>query len=249
MEMRAPWEFGLSLMAMPVLWQAPRGDGHPILVFPGLAASDVSTVPLRRFLIGRGYDVRPWGLGRNLGPGRGVLETIFEMVRTAQRESGRKVSLVGWSLGGIYAREAAKANADAVRCVITLGTPFSGPVQATNAWRVYELASGEKADARAHTMRLAEAPPVPTTSIYSRTDGIVAWECSIQAPGRRRDTENIEVEASHLGIGVNPAALFAVADRLAQPLGAWQPFDRSGWKSVFYGDPARQGWHPESWYI
>lgn len=249
MEFRAPWELGLSMLTAPLMRMAPAGDGHPVLVFPGLAASDTSTVPLRSFLGARGHDVRPWGLGRNLGPGRGVLEAVFDKVRTARRETGRKVSLVGWSLGGIYAREAAKIAREDVRSVITLGTPFAGPPRATNAWRIYEMASGEKAHARAASMDLATAPPVPTTSIYSRTDGIVAWQCSVQQGGRR-DTENIEVEASHIGLGMNPTALFALADRLAQPEGEWQPFDRSiGLRAWFYGDPGRPDWHPKSAFV
>jgi pimeloyl-ACP methyl ester carboxylesterase len=237
------------MMALPFLEAAPRGDGHAVIVFPGLAASDVSTLPMRRYLASRGFDVRPWGLGRNFGPGRGTLESCFEMVREARRETGRKVSLIGWSLGGIYAREAAKAAPNDVRSVVTLGTPFAGHPKATNAWRIYEMTSGERSEERMTHMRLAEAPPVPTTSIYSRTDGIVAWQCSIQAPGRRRDTENIEIEASHIGLGLTPAALYALADRLAQPEGQWTPFDRSGFKSLFYGDPAKADWYPASAYV
>jgi pimeloyl-ACP methyl ester carboxylesterase len=210
----------------------------------------MSTMPLRRYLEGQGYDTRAWGLGRNLGPGRGTIEACFDMVRDLHRETGRKVSLVGWSLGGIYAREAAKVVPHAVRSVITFGTPFSGGPKSTNAWRVYEFASGESSEERAHQYDLAKAPPVPTTSIYSRTDGVVAWEASLQKPSGRKDTENIEVEASHIGLGVNPFALYAVADRLAQPEGQWQPFDRQGLlTSLFYGDPSRPGWWPKGWWV
>lgn len=250
LEMRVPWEMGASLVALPLLKSAPRGDGHTVLVFPGLVASDVSTVPLRQYLKGQGYDARGWKLGRNLGPGRGTIEACFDTVRQLHRESGHKVSLIGWSLGGIYAREAAKVVPECVRSVITLGTPFNGHPKSTNAWRVYELASGETADTRLAMYNLAKAPPVPTSSVYSRTDGVVAWECSLQAPSERRDTENIEVEASHLGLGVNPCALYAVADRLAQPEGEWRPFDRGGLiKGLLYADPARSGWMPRSWLV
>ncbi len=248
LELRVPWEFGASLLALPILKSAPRGDGHAVLVFPGLVASDMSTAPLRQYLSGQGYDARGWDLGRNLGPGRGKIEACFDKVRELHKETGRKVSLIGWSLGGIYAREAAKVVPEFVRSVITLGTPFNGHPKSTNAWRVYEMASGETADTRLTMYNLAKAPPVPTTSIYSRTDGVVAWECSQQAAHERRDTENIEVEASHIGLGVNPCSLYAVADRLSQPHGGWQPFDRSGLlKSMLFGDPARAGWMPGSW--
>ena len=253
LEMRVPWEFGASLLALPILRSAPRGDGHAVLVFPGLVASDASTVPLRRYLIDRGYDARAWGLGRNFGPGRGTIEACFEKVRELHRETGRKVSLIGWSLGGIYAREAAKVVPEAVRTVITLGTPFNGHPKSTNAWRVYEMASGETADSRIGMFNLSKAPPMPTTSIYSRTDGIVAWQCSLQEAGSqeggRGDTENIEVEASHVGLGVNPMSLYAVADRLAQPDGDWRPFDRSGVRRLFFADPKRSDWFPSSWFV
>ena len=245
LETRMPLELWSSLVALPVLYTTPRGDGHPVLVFPGLAASDQSTAPMRRYLRDRGYDARAWDLGRNLGPGKGVIEACFEKVRQVRAETGRKVSLIGWSLGGIYAREAAKVAAQDVRSVITLGTPFTGHPRATNAWQVYELASGERADDRYHNYDLKTAPPVPTTSIYSRTDGIVAWECSVQTPGAG-ETENIEVQASHIGLGVNPAVLYAVADRLAQPEGQWLPFDASGLKKLFYGNPQAADWFPKT---
>jgi pimeloyl-ACP methyl ester carboxylesterase len=247
LEMRMPWEFGASLAALPFLYSLPRGDGHSVLVFPGLAASDLSTAALRRFLNDRGYDARAWELGRNFGPGKGVMQACVQKVRQLRAESGRPVTVIGWSLGGIYAREVAKLVPNDVRSVITLGTPFAGHPRATNAWQVYEMASGEKVEESSKHYDLKTAPPVPTTSIYSRTDGVVAWQCSVQAPGG--ETENIEVEASHIGLGVNPAVLYAVADRLAQPEGTWAPFDRSGLKRLFFGDPAAKDWHPRSFMV
>jgi pimeloyl-ACP methyl ester carboxylesterase len=244
MEMRAPWEFGASLASLPILMSAPLGDGHPVLVFPGLAASDMSTGILRRYLKDRGYGAHRWMQGRNLGPRPGVIAGCRERVLELQKRYGKKVSLIGWSLGGIYARETAKIVPDAVRSVITLGTPFTGSPKATNAWQVYEMASGERVEDRGRDWPdLGTAPPVPTTSIYSRTDGIVAWQCSVQAPSAGATTENIEVSsASHVGLGVNPAVLYAIADRLSQLEGAWQPFDRSGLRSMIYNDPKAANW-------
>ena len=167
-----------------MLRHAPRGDGHSVVVFPGLAASDVSTLPLRAFLAERGYKPHGWDLRFNLGPREGVLERSLERVRSSRAARGRKVSLVGWSLGGVYAREIAKLAPDDVRCVITLGTPFTGNPRANNAWRIYELASGHGLDDADQWRRVREAPPVPTTSIFSRSDGIVAWQCCLQARGR-----------------------------------------------------------------
>src|SRR4051794_11561062 len=235
---RALLEYGATVAALPILRSAPRGDGHSVLVFPGLTASELSTLTLREFLRAQGYRAHDWGLGLNLGPREGVLDACLDRVKQLRAESGRKVSLIGWSLGGIYAREMAKLVPDDVRCVITLGTPFTGSPRATNAWRIYELASGERADS-VENDRFASPPPVPTTSIFSRTDGVVAWQCSVE-----RETmiaENIEVEASHIGLGAHPSVIYAIADRLSQPEGAWKKFDReSGLRSFFYKDPQRR---------
>ena len=237
LEGRAPWEFGATIAAYPLLRQAPRGDGHAVIVFPGLAASDISTLPLRAFLGERGYRARGWELRFNFGPRKGVIDRCLGLVRRLRRETRRNVSLVGWSLGGVYAREIAKLAADDVRCVITLGSPFTGNPKANNAWRIFELASGHSLAESDTFARVREAPPVPTTSIFSRSDGIVAWPCCLQQAGPI--TESIEVAASHIGMGLNPAAWYAVADRLAQREGAWQPFHREGWRQWLYRDPYR----------
>jgi len=243
LELRAPWEFGALLPAWPALQRAAPGDGHPVIVFPGLSASDATTLPLRRYLDSLGYQTQGWSQGFNFGPRAGVLETAKRQLADAFAGSGRKVSLIGWSLGGVYARELAKEMPEAVRCVITLGTPFAGPPKSTNAWRIYELASGRTIEREAESYNLPEAPPVPTSSLYSRSDGVVAWQGSIQKPtAANPNTENIEVVASHFGIGLNPSAWWAVADRLAQPEGRWRPFERSGLfglKGLIYPDPSR----------
>ncbi len=230
------------LPAWPLLAKAPRGDQHSVVVFPGLSASDGSTMPLRRYLDSLGHQTSGWEQGFNFGPRAGVLEAARAQVRRAFEDSGRKVSLIGWSLGGVYARELAKELPHMVRSVITLGTPFAGSHRSTNAWRIYELASGRKVARESENYDLPAAPPVPTTSIYSRSDGIVAWQGSIQKPSPDNpQTENVEVVASHVGLGLNPSAWWAVADRLAQPEGRWQPFERKGtfWHGLIYPDPAR----------
>ncbi len=242
LEVRAFWEFGATLAAWPLLRRAPRGDGHAVIVFPGLSANDGTTLPLRRYLDSLGYTVSGWKQGFNFGPREGVLQTATRQVEQTFAASGRKVSLIGWSLGGVYARELAKLMPDQVRCVLTLGTPFAGSPRSTHAWRLYEMASGRDSHREAQNYDLPAAPPVPTTSIYSRSDGVVAWQGSIQQARRDRpETENIEVVASHLGIGVNPSAWWAVADRLAQPDGAWRPFERKPGRlhGLIYPDPRR----------
>ena len=233
LEGRAMWELGALPLALPWLMaRVPRGDGHSVLVLPGLLASDTSTAPLRRFLSGRGYDVMGWGLGRNLGPREGVMHGMRASLRRLHEKSGRKVSVIGWSLGGVYARELARAAPDEVRQVITLGSPLYGsPEGSSNAWGVYKWASGK------HEIDPGERgdgpPPVPTTSIYTRGDGIVGWGCSIEKKGPLTDTIEI-VGASHLGLGVNPLVLYAVGDRLAQPEDSWTHFAPTGPERALY---------------
>jgi pimeloyl-ACP methyl ester carboxylesterase len=232
LEGRAPMEFFSLVAALPWLARLPRGDGHPVLVFPGMGASDITTVPLRRCLQALGYVTQAWGQGFNFGPRPGVIERSADDLRALAEAHGQPVSLIGWSLGGIYARELAKMHPSLARCVITLGTPFTGHPKATNAWRIYELLSRSKVGDADVMAEIRKPPPVPTTSIYSRTDGVVAWRCSLNDPGPL--VENIEVPASHVGMGMNPLALYAVADRLAQPVGRWQPFDVSGARRLFF---------------
>ena len=238
LEVRAFWEHYASMALRPAWAAAPRGDRHPILVLPGLAAGDASTLLLRRFLQSRGFSPRGWGQGVNLGLREGVLERAHNTLRELWAEQGRSVSVVGWSLGGLYARELAKQSPEIVRLVITLGSPFTGHPRETNAWRLYERASGHRIDSHDFHAPLRTPPPVPTTSIWSRTDGIVSWQCSVET--RRELAENIVVDLSHFGLGAHPATLYAIADRLAQHEGEWQPFHRRGWRRLVYGDPARR---------
>ena len=237
LESRAPLELAASVAAWPLLAGSPRGDGHPVLVYPGFVASDVSTAPLRRLLRALGHDAHGWGQGRNLSPSPEVLDRALERIQELHRKHGRKLSLVGWSLGGLYARELAKRAPQAVRCVVSLGSPFTGPSRATNAWRLFDLINRGKPRVERSRDELRAPPPVPTTSIYSRSDGIVAWQCSVEQAGPL--AENIEVQASHTGLGLNPLVMHALADRLAQPEGLWKPFERTGLRSLIFPNPNR----------
>lgn len=147
-------------------------------------------------------------------------------------KTGRKVSVIGWSLGGVYARELARATPDAVRQVITLGSPLYGnPATSSNVWGIYRLASGRQG-VESHE-RGEGPPPVPTTSIWSRGDGIVAWGCCIEKTGPI--TDNIEIRgASHTGLGVNPLVFYAVGDRLAQTEKNWTHFRPTGLERALY---------------
>ena len=240
LELRALPELGGFVASLPLLTAlAPRGDGHPVLVLPGRVTSDRSTVALRSFLKSKAYAAYGWDLGRNYGPLPGVERKMVDRLKALADKHGRKVSLVGWSLGGLYARQLAKMMPDRVRQVITIGSPFAGDPKSTNAWRVYEWASGQRADQvdPRFGSDLAVPPPVPTTAIFSRTDGVCAWQGCMETSGG--ETESIEVESSHCGMGHHPAVVYAVADRLAQKDGEWAPFDRSGWRSLVYPDPNR----------
>lgn len=236
-EARGLFELNASLLLSPLLMRAPRGDGHPVLALPGFLASDLSMAPMRRYLRELGYEAHAWRMGRNLGGLARMRDSLRALLTQTHAASGRKVSLVGWSLGGVFARDLALWAPDMVRYVITLGSPFANDVRATNATWLYELLSGERVEDFAEAREaIAGDLPVPTTSIYSRADGVVNWRtCLLRASER---AENIEVHwASHIGLGVNPAALWAVADRLAQPEGQFRPFDRAGPFAIAYAPP------------
>ena len=236
-EARGIFEFNFSLLLSPLLMRAPRGDGHPVLTLPGFLASDLSTAPLRRYLSELGYDAHAWQMGRNTGGVSRMRAALRDRLAAIHATTGRKASIVGWSLGGIYARDLALWAPQMVRSVVTLGSPFAGDVRATNATRLYEVMSGEAVEENSELRQaIAGDLPVPATSIYSRADGIVNWRTCLL---RSSDTaENIEVYfASHVGIGVNPAALWAIADRLAQAEGQFRHFDRSGPFAIAYAPP------------
>ncbi len=210
-----------------------RGDGHPVLVLPGLAAGDWSTLHMRRVLRGAGFDAHGWGLGLNRGP-QGDFDHWLTRVEDklhalVEHSGGRKVSVVGWSLGGIYARELAKRAPQAVRQVITLGSPFAG-IEASRVGPVFKLVNAGRSKLTPELEeRLREDPAVPTTAIYSKTDGVVAWQACMA--NETAHCESIEVSrASHCGMGAHPRVLQIVADRLAQPEGRWQR-----WRAPMHG--------------
>ncbi|MDE2597073.1 MAG: alpha/beta hydrolase [Sphingomonadales bacterium] len=234
---RALAEIGALLATFPLLATAPRGDGHPVMVLPGFATTDHMTLLLRSYLAMLGYQVFPWDLGWNLDQhsagenGEHVARRIEEIADA----TGQNVSLVGWSLGGVIAREAARRKHHGLRQVIALGSPFAGNPRATSVTMLYELLTGNVLTAEHTRQRYATGHHplrVPSTAIFSRSDGITAWEnCVSETDGI---TENIEVHSSHFGFVGNPGVFYAVADRLALPEGAWRPFEREGAFEVFY---------------
>ncbi|MEU4804770.1 alpha/beta hydrolase [Actinosynnema sp. NPDC023587] len=220
---RAVVDIGQFAAARSLLRAAPSGDGHTVLVLPGLGGGDGTTAMLRKFLHGLGYDVRGWGLGRNIGPSVAVVHGMRALLRDLA--GAGPVSLVGWSLGGIFARELAREHPYLVRQVVTLGSPYAmTDLRQTRVNPVYRLlarfyVAGADLPPPEHTR---PPMPVPATSVYSKSDGIVAWRTCVSEPGPRR--ENVAVASSHLGYGYNSTVWWVVADRLAQPAGEWSPF-------------------------
>ena len=236
-EGRALLEVGLGLATAPLFRLAPRGDGHPVLVLPGFMASDRSTGHLRDVLTKLGHAAEGWDLGRNTGGIARLRELLFARLDALAQKTGRRVSLVGWSLGGVLARDLALHRPAYIRQVITLGSPFSGDIGANNVRRLYEMVAGEPIRRRpdaAHVARLAGDLGMPATAIFSKTDGVVNWRTCVLTPGPQ--AENIEIRgASHMALGFNPAALWAVADRLAQGEGVFTRFAKGGPFGPAYG--------------
>jgi triacylglycerol esterase/lipase EstA (alpha/beta hydrolase family) len=229
---RALYEYGLGhLLNANLVSNSPKGDGHHVLIFPGLCTNDSSTAFIRSFLNELGYKTHPWGLGRNLGP-RGGMDKLLEQISARVHEvvaqaNGEQISIIGWSLGGIYGREIAKLFPTMIRQVITLGTPFKGsPEENTSLSSLYEMLCKDTSHKNPDIMkRISTPPPVPFTSIYSKSDGVVHWQSSIENEGPY--IENIEVSnASHLGLGHNPASVAVIADRLSQKKETWVPYKK-----------------------
>lgn len=206
------------------------GDGHPVVIFPGLGADGASVAILRDHCRALGYDAFDWGQGFNTGP-RGDLDVWLHDLHSklTERLAGhtQPATLIGWSLGGLYAREIGKLMAPRVRQVITMGTPFNAKADHTNVGWLFRLLSGSSSTiGPVLSERLRTPPPVRTTSIYSRSDGVVAWQ-TCRHDKRSSLVHDIEVSGSHIGMGWNRDVLAAVADRLGQQPGPWRRYVRA----------------------
>ncbi|MFO1264515.1 MAG: alpha/beta hydrolase [Rhodoferax sp.] len=238
LEPRALLEMALLPASLPLLMEAPKGDGHPVLLVPGFMASETSLVALKVFLQSKGYDVHTWGLGRNVGFRSKHANALPQKIRYLHHITGRKVSLVGWSLGGVFSLYSAQSALECVRSVITLGSPVSieastGSQSPSAVKALYRLvshrlgASAHVMQPRAKAMRERRRPDVPTSCLYSLTDGVVPpQEATID--GDPALHENIRVPGSHIGLGFNGIVLAVIADRLAQAEGGWKPFEPHG---------------------
>ncbi len=176
-------------------------DGPPALVVPGFIANDRTTMELRRALAEGGWRVHPWGMGWNLGATEDIIDRLAK--RIEEIWDGRKILVVGWSLGGVFARELARAVPDKVEAVVTLGSPFSGDARWNNVWRLYEWVAGHKVD-NPPVERIFDKPPVPTLAIWSARDGIVAVRA---AKGLADESdEAVELNCGHMAFGVSAKA-------------------------------------------
>jgi pimeloyl-ACP methyl ester carboxylesterase len=236
------FEAGALYAASPLLRSLGRGDHHPVFVMPGFLGDDSSTVPLRFFIRAWGYWAHGMHGGQNLGPTPKVLARIEQRLIKIHRRHGRKISLVGWSAGGQYARHLARLHPEMIRQVITLATPLqfhrgdrsSVSFVADRLERFFDPDFGRLAEHERGPL------PVPATSIYSRTDGVVRWQTCLDIVDDRH--HNVEVHATHCGMGINPAALAVVADRLSQAEDDWRPFYAPSWLRSVY--PRPESWRP-----
>lgn len=230
-EARALLEMGAYLASYPFQRFLKKGDGQPVMVLPGFGSGDLPTYPLRRCLQKLGYPCFPWNEGINLGQKRGLSKRLHQRITTLSSRYNKKVTLIGWSLGGIMSRALALEDSTHIRSVITLGSPRNASNDSTNIRTILNWTRqlrGKKiipSPPAPNTWSNEPPPPVPFSSLYSRTDGVVAWQTCLEPKSNMR--ENIHIPSSHIGFGFNPLVLYVIADRLAQPEGKLNPFKPS----------------------
>ncbi len=231
LELRSPLEFGFFVATNPLFRLAPKGEGRPVLVLPGFIASDTSTIPLRILLRQLRHRPKGWGLGRNMGPKPETLQGVYDLLSEMADRAEGPVPIVGWSLGGVYARLVAQEHPALVEQVISLGSPFNFASSERSALTpLWDYLKERNDFIRDQDNVDLDQIPVPSTSVFTKTDGVVSWESCVQSPGER--AENIEVWGSHVGLGVNTSVGLVLADRLAQTPGKWRPFETpraAGW--------------------
>ena len=215
MEARVPFEIGAQILSYRFYEKnLPQGNGRPVIVIPGFGAGDFETKMLRRSLRRLGYRSVPWKMGRNMGSTAKNREHLRSELDRLLAVSRQKISIVGWSLGGVFARELGRNYPEYVHSVVSMGTPFTGDHDANILHDIFHRLSGSEfthEDLVAFNQR-KEPPGVLSTSIYSKTDGVVSWRCSLERESEL--TENIEVKSSHCGLVYNPLAVSALARAL-----------------------------------
>lgn len=189
------------------------GQGQPVVVYPGYLTSDISSIRLRRSLRAAGYSAYGWEIGQNKGARADLLDRLERKLDSIVKRHGQPATLIGWSLGGLFAREMAKQRPDMVRSVITLGSPFSGNPRANNAWRIYEFLNDHRVDNPPIAGNLADKPPVRTIAVWSPRDGIVAPASARGLPGE--SDLQVELRERHLALARAPAGIRLIGRLLA----------------------------------
>lgn len=215
-EITAPLDWLSTLAKLPKLLSLPKGDGRPILLVPGYLADDYSMAPLKRFLQQMNYDCHYWELGRNRGDVDEDIVRLGERTMKLFNDIGQTpITLIGWSLGGVLTREVARLFPESVREVITMGTPISGGPKYTAVGKRY--ARLKNLDLDSFELHVLERNQLgfdqPVTSIYSKSDGVVGWQASIDIYNEH--AKNIEVKSTHMGLGINPKVWEIIAHTLA----------------------------------
>lgn len=238
---RLPGELMVGQALQAWLKQMPKGDGHPVLVIPPFMAGDRITSPLRRHLQHWGYDVHGWGLGTNLGQinidslqaaldeRNRLLELLIERVHAIHGETQRRLSLIGWSLGGLHARQIAKRHPRLIRQVITMGSPLGDP-RGTSIFLLMHMrtkSEPSEAEVARWTQHLNTELQVPATAIYSNSDGLVLPE--IARIQRDKQAQSIRVRSTHVGMAINPRVYYILNDRLKTDEDDWQPMRIPAW--------------------
>lgn len=216
-EVRAPFEFASIALNVPALSKAPRGEGQAVMLVPGYLTDDYSMRPLGAYLKYLGYDVYYTQMGRNMGKVNTDMIRLGDRVESISQDlDGQKVSLIGWSLGGVLTREVARLYPDVVHQVLTLGTPIVGGPKFTSVGKKY--AKLNNIDLEAFELDVHQRNSIgltqPITSIYSKSDGVVGWQASIDTYNQQ--AVNLEVTGSHMGLGVNPKVWLMIADVLGR---------------------------------
>lgn len=220
-------EFKNYFKCLPELENNYLGNGDTVLVFPGFLVGDIGTLLMRNFLNDIGFNAKPWKLGINRGPTRKVLVGVRDRIKELTDIAGEKISMVGWSLGGIYAREEAKENPDHIKLIITLGTPFAKGLNTQTVGGYFKNAGidGLNSLTSKKINQLHVSPPQPYTSIYSKRDKVINWTTCVDNNYKDRK-ESIEVDSSHFGLCHNCSSLEIIADRLNQDLDNWKPYKK-----------------------
>lgn len=242
MESRVALEALAHLSSKPLEKFLPKGDGHPVLVIPAFLTSDAFTASLRTSLSRLGYDPHPWGLGLNTGLHQAKLDLLRRHLKEIVLQRQQKITLIGWSLGGLYARALAAESSDYVRQTITLGSPFGIPATDSDGvqslvGRVFTMLNGRARDPMLERPELWQSTPkVPCSSIFTESDGIVHWHYCVDE--KLPSSENIRVPGSHVGLTHNPVVLYLLADRLKQRAESWEPFSARGWRERLFNNEA-----------